>query len=345
MKNLFLSSITLIAICLFCQAHSSECLVDVYGTEMVSAKWICETFETEIKNLIVQIKKDDFANIYELNDEERDPREVIINQLKKNDRFEYVNLAPIIYSDHSIYITVDIVEKESKRLSLFLPQPIMTISSIDGLLNAWNEYERTGGRLALISKDFKGFKKCPAYHCLFGFEDPKLEKYGVMFAQQVPSVKNELIQVLRFDKDPYKRASAAYLLAHIENAHELSCILAPQIYDSDPHVRNSVLRVLGSLLSTEMIDDFPKEAIIEALNFPNLTDRNKALYVLSNIALNIKNHQYILQEAGVYLIVNLKMKQPNLHSFAYSILKLISGKNFNEHDYAAWERWLEEELS
>jgi hypothetical protein len=152
------------------------------------------------------------------------------------------------------------------------------------------------------------------------------------------------VKVLKGDKDPNKRASAAYLLSHSEDPQELAHILAAQIFDPSAHVRNSILRVLGSLLSREVIPDFPKEAIIIALDFPDLTDRNKALYVLCSLAQHQENHHYILQKAGPYLMTNLKMKQPNLHLFAYDILKLISGKNFNEYDYAAWEKWVSEAL-
>lgn len=340
MKKLISCFIALFIVFSVTQAHASQCLVDVYGTKKISAEWVCKTFDEEIKNLIETIKKDNFSHIYALNEEAIDPREMIINQIKTKGAFEYVNLAPIIYQDQSIHITIDIVEKGSKRSLQFLPPPTATISSVDGLINTWDNYERIGGEWVLVSKDFKGFKQCPAYHCLFGFEDPKLEKYGRIFTQQVPLVKNDLEQVLRFDKDPNKRASAAYLLAHIKNEQELAYILVPQIYDPNPHVRNSILRVLGSLLSTETIDDFPKEAIIAALDFPNLTDRNKALYVLSSLARSQENHQYILQNAGRYLIANLRMKQPNLHSFAYDILKLISGENFDEYAYSEWESWV-----
>lgn len=345
MKNLFLYSITFIAICFFSQANSSECPVDVYGTNKISAEWVCSRYQKEITNLIETLKKDDFAHIYELDSEKIDHRKMIIDQIKKKLSFEYVDLAPVIYQDRTICITVDIVEKGSKRLSHFLPSPIGTISGVDELLKAWDEYERIGGKLMFTNRNFKFPEKCPAFHCIFGFEDPQLKKYEKIFTQKVPLAKEELVAVLKFDKDPNKRSSAAYLLAHIENAHELASVLTAQIFDPHPHVRNSILRVLGSLLSTETIPDFPKEAVIIALDFPNLTDRNKALSILSALAQNQENHQYILQKTGPYLIANLKMKQPNVHFYAYDILKLISSKNFDEHDYAEWEKWLREAVA
>jgi hypothetical protein len=35
----------------------------------------------------------------------------------------------------------------------------------------------------------------------------------------------------------------------------------------------------------------------------------------------------------------LKLEQPNNHDPAYRILRTVSGENFGERDYAAWERW------
>ena len=36
----------------------------------------------------------------------------------------------------------------------------------------------------------------------------------------------------------------------------------------------------------------------------------------------------------------LRLGQPNNHDYAYRILKAISGQQFGERDYQAWETWL-----
>jgi len=36
----------------------------------------------------------------------------------------------------------------------------------------------------------------------------------------------------------------------------------------------------------------------------------------------------------------LRLRQPNNHDFAHSILKQISGRSFGDREYAAWEAWL-----
>jgi hypothetical protein len=38
----------------------------------------------------------------------------------------------------------------------------------------------------------------------------------------------------------------------------------------------------------------------------------------------------------------LRLSQPNNHDFAYKILRTVSGKDYKARDYAAWEKWLEE---
>lgn len=37
------------------------------------------------------------------------------------------------------------------------------------------------------------------------------------------------------------------------------------------------------------------------------------------------------------------MTQPNLHSSAYVVLRIISGKDYGEYEYDAWQNWLSEQ--
>src|SRR5437868_15510837 len=87
---------------------------------------------------------------------------------------------------------------------------------------------------------------CPAHHCLFGFDHPKLRGFGETFSRLVPVDRDALIKVLQTDKNENDRAAAAYLLAHLQSAQDVLNTLLPRLRDPAASVRNSILRVVGS---------------------------------------------------------------------------------------------------
>jgi hypothetical protein len=103
------------------------------------------------------------------------------------------------------------------------------------------------------------------------------------------------------------------------------------------------MRVIGGTLDKTKIDDFPVHDILQALDFPDTTDRNKALYILYSLSKSKQSDSYrstIAHHASHRLVDLLRLQQPNLHDMAYVLLKQISGKEYGERDYAAWENWL-----
>ncbi len=156
----------------------------------------------------------------------------------------------------------------------------------------------------------------------------------------MPKNQEQIIDILRNDKDENKRAAATLLLAHIKDGQELVKILIPSMYDSSSGVRNNVMRVLGATLAKVKVNDFPIDKAIAALDFPDETDRNKALYILLSLANQPNYARYIRTHAAKLLIDHLKMFQPNLHGNSYAVLTRISGQEYGERDYKAWQDWL-----
>lgn len=242
--------------------------------------------------------------------------------------------------DPIIHFTVDVIDRDDKdRVIQFLPVPGRHIPDPENLIKNWQDYHKLGFAIFYSKKNVPGYKTCPANHCLFGFEDKRFQKYGLLFNELVPKHKNELVQVLRNDQDPQKREAAAYLLAHIKDAKELVHILTPSVYDSNGDVRNSVLRVIGATIEKNKKIEFSLDTILKALDFPTSMDRNKALYILQSLADKPKYVKYIREHALDLLISDLKLLAPNVHGEAYTILKKISGKKFADNDYASWEKW------
>ena len=82
------------------------------------------------------------------------------------------------------------------------------------------------------------------------------------------------------------------------------------------------MRVLGAVVDKHKVENLELKKITQALNYPYVTDRNKAAYVLLGIIKsNPETHFQVINESGKTLIELLKLKQPNNHDFAYQILK------------------------
>jgi hypothetical protein len=324
-------------------SEDNQPIVDLYRSNQITIDDINRKFGKEIKEARDIAKSAGWRDPFSKNSTRlNDLMGKITEGIRVMGNFSYLEISYVLYLDGKVHFTIDIVDKEDeKRLSDFLPKPDKIVKDPDHLIEKWVEYDKA----ALISttEDVKLKKdyECPVYHCIWGgFVNPKFKKYEKLFNSLVPKNKERIIEVLRNDKDAEKRAAAAFLLAHIQDGSELVKILIPSIYDSNSGVRNNVMRVLGSTLEKVEVSDFPVDKIIIALDFPSESDRNKALYVLLSLAKQPKYAKYISQHAGKQLIDELKMSQPNLHGNSYAVLTRISGQEYGERDYKAWQDWL-----
>ena len=324
------------------KASNNSYVVDIYGTSKISKNKIKSEFDKELKTITKVTKDPALRSSKKGLDSIANAFITIIGKLILTEDFAYVHVSPINYYENSttVYITIDVVEKNDiNRLMHFLPQQKMKTVDPNNLIVSWLKYEKAGADLVDKYNTFPKFKACPAHHCTFGFDHPSLLKYKNVF-DSAENYKTGLVRVLREDNDSRKRSIAAYVLAHIKNDKELVELLLPSINDSSGNVRNSVLRVLGMTLEKNNNLQIPLNIIVDALDFPETTDRNKTLYVLLSLSNNPKNSQYIIENAGARLIAILKLDQPNNHDPAYEILKKISGKTYGERDYKSWENWL-----
>ncbi len=321
----------------------SQVFIDVYGTDKITPELVKNQFADDLNNI-----SEIFSNSYllpsgsELKRVKTLGRKITLN-LKKMGDFAYLNFffnkEP---GGKNIYFIVDVVDKKnSSRLDNFLPKPTKSFPDPDNLFSLWEGYLETG-YMKIISEKLSriNYKKCPAYFCAFGFEAPEFKKYKNIFATQVPTNKDKLIEILREDRDSDNRANAAFLLAHIKDGNELIKILLPAMRDSSSKVRSNVMTVLGYALMQLKTADFPVQNAIDALDFPDYEDRKQALWLLSIISDQSRYVKFIKEHAKEQLLVQLKMQKPDIHTNAYQILKKISGHKFGERDYAAWKNWL-----
>lgn len=323
-------------------ASNNLYIVDIYGTTKISNEKIKAEFDSELTTIARASKDNSFRTSTNGLDATIKALSSIIGKLMLTENFAYIHVSPVNYYKYQpvIYITIDVVEKgDMRRLVYFSPEPKLSITDPNHLISTWLEYEKTANNITNKQNAPTTFKSCPAHHCTYGFEHPSLLKYKNSFST-AENYKSDLVKILRNDKDAIKRGAAAFVLAHIKSDQELVRLLLPSVNDSSSHVRNNVMRVLALALEKNNNLKVPLNKIIDALNFPETTDRNKALYVLSSLANNPKNSVYIKKQAGSHLISTLKLEQPNNHDPSYDILKKISGKNYVDRDYKSWENWL-----
>lgn len=263
----------------------------------------------------------------------------IEDTIRNMGKFAYVRCGSIIYTGEkgeTTYFTINLVDEKDRSVRMpFFDPPTKDFSDPEGLLALWKEYVDKATEM-IKKHELEGFV---AMYVL-NFNHPELKRYEMFFEEKVPKNKEALINILREDKDPSHRSSANYLLARVKDDAERVTLLLPSLHDPDSNVRNTIMRVLIRVLEKKSGVEIPIENIIEALNFPETTDRNKSAVILDYLADNPKYREIIINKAGTVLLQMLKLSQPNNHYFAYSILKKVSNKEFGEQDYKAWEEWL-----
>jgi len=189
--------------------------------------------------------------------------------------------------------------------------------------------------------------RCRAVHCGFGFGHPELEGLEERFVLGVPKHFKAVVKVLQQDRDDRRRAAAAYVLAYGTSQKAIVRALIPAIKDSNSVVRNNAMRVLVDIQRASDKVIVPAQPLIEALHFPEVTDRNKAVYALAEIVKkNTSTYRtQILRGAGAVLLAMVSMKQPiNRDGALLQLLTGLSGSDYGQ-DVAAWKHWMDGVLS
>ena len=328
--------------------------IDVYGTDSRTAEKILKKVGPDLAQYIHSQSTGSIIEDENSELQHAQLKKKVMQTIHQEGDFAFVQISPIIYQDLKMYITIDLIEKKDHKRLGYIPdfnfKPTKKIialkkdKQLNQLLQDWMTYEKIGFDL-MLKGQAPVIKNRPPYHCIFGFDHPKLKRYQSIFEAESFRQKEKLITILKTDSDEERRKTAAFLLAHIKNGQEVINILTPFVNDPSSAVRNNVMRVLGETIWIVNPAHFDIDPIIKALDFPTETDRNKALCIISFLANQPKHARYIAQHAGVPLMASLKMTQPNLHDNAYNILRQISKKSYDERDYASWEAWFAQQAS
>ncbi len=258
-------------------------------------------------------------------------------------QFAFVRVSPIMYfaGDNAgkTYVTIDLVDRGDEARMTFAPAPTGTIADPDGLIAAWIAYEKTANEL--LGKGLLDVGKCKGgLHCALGFGHDSIRAVEDTFIDDAPKQFRALCDVLRHDHDERRRAAAAFVLAYGGDAAHVVAALVPSVDDPSGLVRNNVVRVLVMIQQPAAEPVVPLEPILRALQFPEVTDRNKAAYALAGLATTAPDRfrAQILAEAGDTLVEMAALAQPNNRDPAVEILTALAGKDLGSP--GAWRAWL-----
>lgn len=329
----------------------AEVIVDVFGVDPQTATEIKKQYASEVKDLESAKAK----NIYKATDEELANNEKvksILNDhhklseaIKEQYNFAFVDFQSVQYPlDKDIYTTIEVVKQnDAKRLKYVEKTSTKTFPQKNDIIQKMIEFQEIAVDIAMNEKNPDYV--CPVNHCIASFNNPALKPYLEMFNTAVKKDKKLIMNTLKNDPDVSRRGAAVFLIGHIKNPNTVIKILLPEINNESMLVRNNSMRVIGETIERNKLSKINAEPFIKQLDSPYLTDRNKALYVLSGLMEQDKAKKQLLSTGKERLIKVLHLTQPNNHDYAYKILKSISGKDYGDRNYKGWETWAKESSS
>lgn len=241
----------------------------------------------------------------------------------------------------ALHLTLDVVEKDeaAKRMP-FLAAPKDTFKDPGDLIKQWTEYEDTALDLVESGALEPEADSCVAFHCPFGHKHPKLKKWEKIFVDGVKKHSKELADIQSKEKRPEFRAAATYLLAYLKDGRKVVTMMVDRIKDPDATVRNNSLRVLGDIAEFHPEHIIPIKPVLEAFNFPRVSDRSKSIYLAYLLSLNSQEVRDELMKSSVPTLIQIMgSKQPDHKELAHNILRKISGKDYPVTDSLAWSNW------
>ena len=312
--------------------------VDVYRTAQLDADELERRYAPAIRELVAAISANDEEAIGRIHDE-------IVESIRASGDFAFVALdITTTFADDAnvLNATIELVDTAdaAARLS-FAPDPTGSVPDPEDVLASWAEYERTSVDLLQKRQIPPAIERCPAHHCIVGFQHPALEPFLERFDRAAREHHDALVRVLREDADSQKRGQAAFVLAHVEDAHALVRDLVPSLDDPSPLVRNNAMRVLLMVAQRDREVVIPFAPLARRIDDPDSGCRNKAASLIAALADRPEYRDDILAIAPAVLRL-LRLEKPNNHDPAYQILRTISGEAFGERDYERWQAWIEQ---
>lgn len=328
----------------------SEVIIDVFGVDAGIAEKIKQRYASAIQALEIVKNKDLYKSYKEPIHNEKlqelaEQQKKLTTTIKDQYNLAFVDLQSVQYPlDKNIYTTIEVIKKEEpERLKYVEQAKKQTYPQKNDIIQKMLEFQTIAIDIAMHEKNPD--TSCPVNHCIASFKHPALNPYLEMFNNAIKKDKKLIINTLNNDPNPERRGAAIFLIGHMQNPNKVIKILLPHINNANMLVRNNSMRVIGATIEKNKRLKVNAEPFIKQLDSPYLTDRNKALYVLSGLIEQEQAKKQLLRTGKERLVRVLRLTQPNNHEYAYRILKSISNQDFGEKNYTGWEKWAKEDSS
>lgn len=338
MKKIIFLCLSLVALI----GSAKELNVDMYGADPQLTQQILKKYGNEVSNWSEKLRQKIVSNNDNGSERLRKMKLKLIEQIKKEGNFSHVDLQTIYYGKNDIFTTIEVVKKEDKKRLVYLEPESSEkgkfLNNNNDLIDKMISYSDMQTELFLHDQ-LKPIK-CPVYHCVGGFNHPKLKPFLSVFNEGAVKNKAFILKTLAQDKNIERRKAAIFLMGHFKNPEEILQTLLPYVSSKSSDIRNSAMRVLVTTMQKANLHVSDVSPFVALLKSPHVTDRNKALFVLAQSLKIDKNKYKIAQCAKDQLVDLIALKQPNNHDIAYIILKEISQKDFGTNNVSAWKQWL-----
>lgn len=304
--------------------------ITLFGTNLLNKQSIQTKYEKDLVQLKINYDKD--VDLY------KTEKITLESKLKNEAPFTYVNVHLFKSYAGKYDFIIDFVEENDteKRLN-FKALLKKELEDPEGLLKTWSEYRELSSDL--FNKGEINDYSCPVIHCLWAFNHERLQPFLNRLNARVPSNKGALIEILNHSKDSKHRASAAFLLAHAKLSNEeLLDTLLPSIKDPSSNVRNASLRVIYYISRAHPALITNLSPVLDVIDFPSFTDRNKALVILRSVTLDELSK--VERNRLIPILLEI-MEKKDAHNYrnAHLVLKKLSGQTFNMDDIQSWRSW------
>jgi hypothetical protein len=322
--------IVLVCLSLWPKAYGQHYSITAFGTDQISASQIQEAYGTELDELLKLY--DDNRKEYEVQ------KQVLEAKLNERGSYAYINLQYFKSYANSISFIIDFVELADSAARLnFKPTPTRSLADPENLITQWRAYAKLS--FTLFKNGEINDMECPVIHCTWSFNHPELKPFLDYFSTYAPKHKNELTTILLEANAIKYRAAAAFLLVHAEMpVQELVDLEMAAINDPSSSVRNNCLRVLYYAVRADNQITIDIDKIVEALDYPSFTDRNKALVILRSIPLNNLSTSQLSRLIPILLEI-LEKKDAHNYRNAHLVIKKISQMEYSADDLSNWHEW------
>lgn len=239
--------------------------------------------------------------------------------------------------DHAMYAVFDVVDEADASRLAFTPAPKAHLPDPDGLLEGWKKYVALGEALSRRGALPVERPACPGIYCLWG-GTPELDAAQRSFVEGAAKDGAALRQVLRADADGEARSAALFVLSYSTDGVDVAALCHEALSDSDPAVRGAALQILADAANHHQDIPIALDRVLPRLDDPAAPERGKAMGLLVPLA-ERPIYRELMMKAAPRLAELLRLSQPESHDLAYTLLGILSKKNFDRQDYAAWDAW------